>query len=62
VLGPLLVTLIQEQQEAAGVPTTQSYNQVMYIMAGILVIGLISNLLVKPVSAKYHEPARRAIA
>jgi MFS family permease len=58
VLGPLLVTLIQEQQEAAGVPTTQSYNQVMYIMAGILVIGLISNLLVRPVSAKYHEPAK----
>jgi MFS family permease len=55
VLGPLLVTLIQEQQEAAGVPTTQSYNQVMYIMAGILIIGLISNILVKPVNARYHE-------
>jgi hypothetical protein len=28
----------------------------MYVMAGLLVIGLISNLLVKPVSQTYHEP------
>jgi hypothetical protein len=26
----------------------------MYVLAGLLVIGLICNLLVKPVSPRYH--------
>lgn len=56
VLGPTLVVFIKQRALNAGVPEAQSYNQVMYIMAGILIIGLISNILVKPVSAKYHEP------
>jgi MFS family permease len=56
VLGPSLVVYIKQNALDNGVPEAESYNQVMYIMAGILIIGLISNILVKPVSKKYHEP------
>jgi MFS family permease len=56
ILGPSLVVFIKQRALANGVPEAQSYNQVMYVMAGLLVIGLISNLLVKPVSQTYHEP------
>jgi MFS family permease len=59
VLGPTLVVFIKQRALDAGVPEAQSYNQVMYIMAGILIIGLISNILVRPVSAKYHEPEEK---
>jgi MFS family permease len=56
ILGPSLVVYIKNRALANGVPVEQSYNQVLYIMAGILILGLISNLLVKPVSSKYHQP------
>lgn len=56
VLGPSLVVFIKQRALAAGVPEAESYNQVMYIMAAILVIGFVSNLLVSPVNAKYHQP------
>lgn len=56
ILGPSLVVFIKDRALANGVPEAQSYNQVLYIMAGILIVGLISNLLVKPVSSTYHQP------
>ena len=61
VLGPTLVVFIKQRALDAGVPESQSYNQVMYIMAGLLIIGLISNILVKPVSSKFHEPEKNEL-
>jgi MFS family permease len=54
VLGPVLVTNMCEFQRAKGVPTAHTYDLVMYILAGLLVLGFISNLLVRPVHAKHH--------
>jgi hypothetical protein len=39
------------------VPKAQAYNNTMYIMAGLLVIGFICNFFVKAVNAKYHMSA-----
>jgi hypothetical protein len=36
-----------------GIGREQVFNQTMLILVGMLVIGLISNLLVKPVAPKY---------
>lgn len=55
ILGPTLVVYIKQRALNAGVAEAQSYNQVMYVMASLLIIGLISNLLVTPVNKKYHE-------
>ncbi|MES2070453.1 MAG: OFA family MFS transporter [Pseudomonadota bacterium] len=49
VLGPVLVTYIREYQIANGVPKAQAYDVTMYILAGMLVLGFICNLLVRPV-------------
>ncbi len=54
VLGPVLVNYIREDRIASGVPKAQAYSLTMYIMAGLLVIGLIANLLVKPVAARHR--------
>jgi len=54
VLGPQLVTRIREAQIARGVPAAQAYNTVMYILAGMLVIGFVANLLVQPVADRHY--------
>ncbi len=53
IIGPVVVNYIREAQIAAGVPRAQVYDRTMYILAGMLVVGLISNLLVRPVAAKW---------
>ena len=52
VLGPVLVNYIREYQLAHGVPKAQVYDITMYILAGMLVLGFICNLLVRPVADK----------
>ena len=54
VLGPVLVNYIREYQIARGVPNAQAYNVTMYVLAGLLVIGLICNLLVRPVDKRFY--------
>jgi MFS family permease len=54
VLGPVLVNYIRQYQIDHGVAKAAAYNITMYIMAGLLVVGLLCNLLVKPVDARYH--------
>jgi MFS family permease len=54
VLGPVLVNYIREVQINAGVERAEAYTVTMYIMAGLLLIGLISNYLVKAVDEKHH--------
>ena len=39
-LGPVLVNYIREFQIGRGVPTAQAYNVTMYVLAGLLVVGL----------------------
>ncbi|HXE56597.1 MAG TPA: OFA family MFS transporter [Gemmatimonadales bacterium] len=53
VLGPVLVNYIREYQLARGVPNAQAYNLTMYILAGLLVLGLVCNLLVRPVAERH---------
>lgn len=55
ILGPQIVNRLRDAQLAAGVPEARAYDLTMYIMAGLLVIGFICNLLVRPVDAKYHD-------
>ena len=53
-LGPVLVNYIRQGQIDSGVPAAQAYSITMYIMAGLLILGLICNLLVRPVNEKHH--------
>jgi len=53
ILGPIVVNYMREYQLGLGIPREQVYNQTMYILVGMLVIGLICNLLVRPVADKH---------
>ena len=63
IFGPVLVNYIREYNVAHGVPKAQAYNATMYIMAGLLVVGLLCNLYVRAVHDRHHmqpETARAA--
>lgn len=49
IVGPVVVNYIREFQLARGVPADQAYNITMYVLAAMLLGGLICNLLVRPV-------------
>jgi MFS family permease len=48
IIGPVLVNYIREAQIAAGIPRQQVYDFTMYILSGLLLLGLVANALVKP--------------
>ncbi len=50
VVGPSIVAYLRANRIAAGVPRDQVYDQVLYILAGLLVLGFFANLLVRPVA------------
>ena len=54
VAGPLIVNSIADSEEAAGKQGAALYELSLYIMVGVLVVGFIANLLVRPVSERYH--------
>jgi MFS family permease len=49
ILGPVLVNYIREYQLGRGVPPEDAYTFTMYVLVGFLAIGLVCNLLVRPV-------------
>jgi MFS family permease len=55
ILGPVLVNYIRAYQiDTLGLPPAQAYSTTMYIMAGLLLLGFICNMLIRPVHEKYH--------
>jgi MFS family permease len=53
ILGPVVVNYIREFQLQHGVPAYQAYNTTLYILAALLLGGLICNLLVRPVADRH---------
>ena len=53
IIGPQLVDRLSVANKKV-LPAAQAYNSIFHIMVGLLVVGLIANLLVRPVDAKYH--------
>ena len=55
ILGPVLINYLRAYQiESLQLPPAQAYSFTMYIMAGLLLVGLVCNLMVKPVATKFH--------
>jgi len=55
VLGPVLVNYTREYQLAKGATKASAYQGVLHIMSGLLLVGFVANLLVRPVAKKYHR-------
>jgi MFS family permease len=53
IIGPLIVNGILDHYVVNKLPKQQAYPLILHIMSGLLVIGFIANLLVRPVAEKY---------
>jgi MFS family permease len=54
IVGPVVVNYIREFQLARGVPPDQAYNITMYVLAAMLLGGLICNILIRPVRDRHY--------
>nr|WP_222845833.1 OFA family MFS transporter [Flavilitoribacter nigricans] len=55
IFGPVLINYLRAYQiETVGLPPAQAYSFTMYIMAGLLVLGFVFNMLIRPVRERYH--------
>ena len=58
VVGPLIVNRVLDSSGEPGTLTADAYRPALFIMVGLLAVGLVANALVRPVAAKYNEPSR----
>ncbi len=54
IVGPVVVNYLHDTRIASGVAPGEVYGPIFYILAGMLVVGFIANLLVRPVNPKWH--------
>ncbi|NBO11147.1 MAG: MFS transporter, partial [Methylophilaceae bacterium] len=53
ILGPVIVNYMHDMRVEAKVPFDQIYAPIFYVLAGMLAVGFVANLLVRPVADKY---------
>jgi MFS family permease len=62
IVGPVVVNYIREFQINAGVPRAQVYDFTMYILAGMLVVGFLCNMAIKPVDPRWYMKEEEVLA
>ncbi len=62
IAGPVLLNYIRQYEIEHGVAKADAYSVTMYLMAGLLVIGLICNLSVRALNERYYMKATPAEA
>jgi len=60
VFGPVLVNYIRQYQVDHHVPKADAYSETMYVMAALLLVGLVCNLLIRPVHDRHYLEAQAA--
>ncbi len=53
ILGPVVVNYMREYQLGLGIPREQVYNQTMFILVGMLAVGFVCNLLIRPIASRH---------
>jgi MFS family permease len=53
IVGPVVVNYMHDVRKEAGIPFDQIYSPIFFTLAGMLVVGFIANLLVRPVADKW---------
>jgi MFS family permease len=56
ILGPFLVNGIRQHEISVGIPKSGAYTVTMYVMVGLLLIGFICNLMLRPVDPQHYYP------
>jgi MFS family permease len=62
VAGPLIVNGFLDAQGEPGQLNAGDYRPALLTMVGILAVGFVANLLIKPVASRFHEEKRQTAA
>jgi MFS family permease len=62
IAGPLIVNGLADREQANGKSGADLYTLSLSIMVGVLIIGFIANLLMRPVDHRFHEQAADDLA
>ena len=63
ILGPVLVNYVNQWQLEAGSPPARAYDRTMFMLAGLLAVGLLANLAIRsPQAPGEHSQAADAVA
>ncbi len=62
VAGPLIINSFLDAQGKPGTLTAMAYRPALLTMVGVLAVGFIANLLIRPVAARFHESAASVAA
>lgn len=57
VAGPLIVNRFLDAQGKPGTLTASAYRPALFTMVGVLAVGFVANLLIRPVASRFHESA-----
>ena len=55
VAGPLIINGVLDARGTPGSLVAGDYRPALFIMVGLLAVGFVANLLIKPVDSKWHE-------
>jgi len=59
ILGPLIVNGILDHYVARHLPRENAYPLILHIMSGLLVVGFVANLMVRPVAERFWMKEQR---
>ena len=61
VFGPLIVNGFLDAKGKPGTLTADAYRPALFTMVGLLAVGFVANLLIRPVADRFHEPDHEAV-
>ena len=56
IAGPLIINAIADSETSAGKSGADLYTLSLYIMVGVLIVGFVANLMIRPVHDRHMEP------
>ncbi|QUX27526.1 OFA family MFS transporter [Nocardiopsis akebiae] len=62
VAGPMIVNVIADAQLAAGRDGAELYGLSLYVMVGVMAVGFLANMLVRPLPERVHQRDRERVA
>jgi MFS family permease len=61
VAGPLIVNTVLDTRGTPGELVAGDYRPALFIMVGLLAVGFVANLMIRPVADKWHESKSDAV-
>ncbi|WP_150254884.1 L-lactate MFS transporter [Nocardiopsis deserti] len=62
VAGPMIVNVIADAQLSAGRDGAELYGLSLYVMVGVMAVGFLANMLVRPLPERVHQRERERVA